>query len=133
MQLSKCRVLITGAAGGIGRAVAAELVRNGARVLLVDRDARALSRVANELSSAIDGVRPQVCDLTSAEDRTRLCEVASEWSGGINVLINNAGLNPFGLYEDLTAAPVDAALDINLHAPMHLCRQLLPHLRRQAP
>jgi short-subunit dehydrogenase len=133
MQLNKCRALITGAAGGIGRAVSAELVRRGARVLLVDRDARALAVTAEALSSAGANVQQQVCDLTSGEDRARLCEVASRWNGGINVLINNAGLNPFGLYEDLTGAQIDAALHVNLHAPMHLCQQLLPHLRRQAP
>ena len=97
------------------------------------RDASALTSVADDVSSTGATVQHQVCDLTSAEDRTRLCAFASAWNGGINVLINNAGLNPFGLYEDLTAAQIDAALDVNLHAPMHLCQQLLPHLRRQAP
>ncbi len=72
-------------------------------------------------------------NLTVAAEREHLCEVARSWRGGINILINNAGLNPFGLFEDLKPEQIDLALAVNLQAPMHLCRELLPHLRRQAP
>jgi short-subunit dehydrogenase len=60
-----------------------------------------------------------------------LCGKARSWHGGVNVLINNAGLNPFALYEDLSAEQIDLALAVNLQAPMHLCRELLPHLKAQ--
>lgn len=133
MQLTGSRVLLTGAAGGIGRAIAMELVASGAQVLMVDRDQRALDAAAATLASASQRVEPSVCDLTSPDDRARLCEHARRWRGGVNILVNNAGLNPFGLYEDLSQAQIDAAIAVNLQVPMHLCRELLPHLRQQSP
>jgi short-subunit dehydrogenase len=112
MILRDSRVLITGAAGGIGWAMVERLVAEGAHVLAVDRDTRALVG-ANRAR-----VEPFIADLASAGERSGLCAVAREWRGGIDVLINNAGLNPFGL-------------NVNLHAPMHLCRELIPHLRKR--
>jgi len=133
MQLTGARALITGAGGGIGRAIAAELVRQGVQVLLVDRDARALEAATAELASARTLSAQHVADLSVAAEREKLCDVARTWRGGVNILINNAGLNPFGLFEDLKPEQIDLALAVNLQAPMHLCRELLPHLRRQAP
>jgi short-subunit dehydrogenase len=59
--------------------------------------------------------------------------MARTWHGGVNILVNNAGVNPFGLYEDLRAEQIDLALAVNLQAPMHLCRELLPHLLACVP
>jgi short-subunit dehydrogenase len=133
MNVSGSRVLLTGAAGGIGRAIASELLQKGAEVLLVDRDARALEAVAQTLAVPRERFDLHVADLTSASERSELCSKAGTWHGGINVLVNNAGVNPFGLFEALSPEQIDLALAINLHAPMHLCRELLPHLRRQVP
>jgi short-subunit dehydrogenase len=99
----------------------------------VDRDARALGVAADAFASAHGRVEKHVTDLTSAASRTQLCSEACTWRGGVNVLINNAGLNPFGLFEDLSPGEIDAAIAVNLQAPMHLCRELLPHLKRQVP
>lgn len=131
MQLTGSRALVTGAGGGIGRAIVGELLRAGAQVLMVDRDALAMEDI--EVPAAAAQPERHVADLTSVEDRTRLCGIARTWRGGINILVNNAGLNPFGLYEDLQPAQIDLAIAVNLQAPMHLCRDLLPHLRNRAP
>jgi short-subunit dehydrogenase len=133
MKLNSSRVLLTGAAGGIGSAVASELVRRGARVLMVDRNREALASAARAAAFPSAVVDQHVCDLTSSSERAELCKRAAEWNGGVNILINNAGLNPFGLFESLSSAQIDAALAVNLHAPMFLCQQMLPQLRRQAP
>jgi short-subunit dehydrogenase len=132
MNLQASRVLLTGAAGGIGRVMASQLLEEGAHVLLVDRDARALDLVASSLAFAGERFGTHVADLTSQSARAALCDKARAWHGGINVLINNAGLNPFGLYEELSPDEIDRSLAVNLQAPMHLCRELLPHLRTQA-
>jgi short-subunit dehydrogenase len=129
MKADAMRVLLTGATGGIGRAVARRLIEAGARVLLVGRDARELDSLVDSCAVAGDRVRRHVADLTHGAARASLCEVARRWQGGINVLINNAGVNPFAMYEDLTAEQIDLTLAINLLAPMHLCRELLPWLR----
>jgi len=133
MQLKDTRALVTGAGGGIGRVIAGELARNGAQVLMVDRDAKALEAAVVLLGPLGDRVQTHASDITSVEERARLCALARTWRGGINVLINNAGLNPFGLYEDLNPRQIDMALAVNVHAPMNLCQALLPHLRTQTP
>ena len=130
MQLTGSRVLVTGAGGGIGRAIVAALLSEGAQVLLVDRDARGLAAAAEECISFSSQFERHVADLTSTAERKRLCDVARVWRGGVNILVNNAGLNPFGLYEDLKPEQIDLALAVNLQAPMHMCRDLLPHLQR---
>lgn len=134
MKLSSAKVLITGGAGGIGRAIAAELLRHGACVMLVDRDEQSLRTAQSEMAQHADRVETTVADLTSAADRERLCALARGWRGGINVLINNAGLNDFGLFEEQTGQHIDRALAVNVQAPLHLCHELLPalKLRRQA-
>jgi len=132
MRLIGSKALITGAAGGIGRAISMELLAAGAEVLMVDRDSRALALAASAADFAGARLETFVADLTSAPDRARLCHAARAWHGGVNILINNAGLNPFGLYDELTAGQLDAVLAVNLQAPLHLCRELLPHLRSQS-
>jgi short-subunit dehydrogenase len=125
------RALVTGGAGGIGGAIADELLARGAAALLVDRDEAALSRAAARLSRYGDRVGTLTADLTRSDDRHELCAAAAAWRGGINVLINNAGVNHFRMFADQPPEQIDLAIAINLLAPMHLCRELLPHLRQQ--
>jgi len=132
MNLGEARVLLTGAAGGIGSAIAAELLAHGAAVLLVDMNDTALRHlVSDRLQSSVDRVEVYAANLTKAEERTRLAEFARTWRGGVNVLINNAGVSHFRLLHEQPGEEVDLALAVNLQAPIHLCRLLLPHLCRQ--
>lgn len=132
MDLSTARVLLTGAAGGIGSTLAAELLGRGATVLLVDVNTAALRRfAATEPVESAGRVEVFAADLTRPDERARLAEFARAWRGGINVLINNAGVSHFRLLEDQPAEEVDLALAVNVQAPIHLCRLLLPHLLRQ--
>lgn len=132
MTPANAKVVITGGGGGIGAAIAAELLSRGAAVLLVDRDAAALERAAQCLVRYGDRVGTFAADLTNAADRKRLCDTAAGWHGGVNVLVNNAGINHFGMFEDQPPDQVDLAVAINLLAPLHLCRGLLAHMRGQA-
>jgi short-subunit dehydrogenase len=129
VKLEAMRVLLTGATGGIGRVIALRLLEEGAHVLLVARDKAALGALIEAFAFAGDRVHAHVADLTQHTARTALCDVARQWNGGIDVLINNAGLNSFSMYEDLTPEQIDQTLAVNLHAPMHLCRDLLPWLK----
>ena len=132
MKLSMARVLLTGAAGGIGGAMARGLLARGATVLLVDINEAALRRLAaSELSAFADRVDIHAANLTRSAERERLAEFACSWRGGVNVLVNNAGVSHFRLLEEQTAAEIDLALAVNVEAPIHLCRLLLPHLRQQ--
>jgi len=129
MNLGESRVVLTGATGGIGRVIACRLLERGAHVLLVGRDQAALDALVRASGFAGDRVHAHVADLTQHQARAGLCELARRWHGGVDVLINNAGLNPFSLYEDLGSEQLEQCLAVNVHAPMHLCRDLLPWLK----
>lgn len=131
MNFHSARILITGGAGGIGRAVASELLGHGAHVLLVDRNADALRSARLELAPFENRLETLVADLVNPADRLRVCDLARRWHGGINALINNAGINPFGLFDEQSTQNIDLALAVNVQAPLHLCRDLLPHLKGQ--
>ena len=131
MKAADVRALITGGAGGIGGAIAEELLAGGAAVLLVRRDQAALDRAALRHSAHGERVGIIAADLTVPADRRRVSEMAAGWRGGINVLVNNAGVNDFTMFEDQAASQIDAVLAVNVAAPLHLCRELLPHLARQ--
>ncbi len=127
MNLNAARVLITGAAGGIGAAIAAELLGAGASVLLADMNAAALATVSAQLPGQRDRIATVTANLASAAERTTLCQEAMR--RGVNVVINNAGVNHFRLYDDLSAAQIEQTVTINVLVPMLLIHELLPHLR----
>jgi short-subunit dehydrogenase len=131
MKLDTARVLVTGGAGGIGTAIAIELLAGGASVLLVDRDAAALLAAQGRFAAFGERLGTFTADLASADDRAALVAFAATWQGGINVLVNNAGVNHFGMFEQQSARQIDLALAVNVSAPIHLCHALLPQLARQ--
>ncbi len=128
MKLANARVLLTGAAGGLGAAIARKLTGAGAAVLLADRSAAPLEALADELRTAGGKVTFLAGDLGDREARARLAEVATMWLRGVNVLVNNAGLNDFAFLGDQDEARIEALFRINLLAPVLLTRTLMPHL-----
>lgn len=131
MNLDTAIVLLTGATGGIGRATAEELLRRGARVLMTARDAVKLQSLQRELAASCDRVGSVAADLTQHADRRALAVHAMRWQGGVNVLINNAGIGDFQGIENHSCEQIAALIATNLTAPLQLSRELLPHLLRQ--
>lgn len=131
MSLSSINAVITGATGGIGAAAVEGLLRRGGKAVMTGRDPRALQ----DLVQRFDPLRKYSvvipADLTSAADRARLCSVAEKWQGGVNTLINVAGVAGFGPFADENAEDIDRAFAVNALAPLQLCRALLPHLLSQ--
>jgi short-subunit dehydrogenase len=126
MQLEGTTVVLTGASGGIGQALAGTLAEAGARLVLAGRDGARLDRLVDALPH---GSVLEVCigDLTNGSARDRLAAAALEHDCA--VLINVCGGNRFGLLDDQSDVDVDALLAINLAAPIQLTRRLLGHLR----
>lgn len=113
LRLDGRSAIVTGAAMGIGRAIAERMVRAGAAVLLVDRDAEALATSADELAEW-GRVEPFIADMG---DVARLAEVAAECAGrlgGPDILVNNAGVFPMGTVVDLDVVQLEHVLAVNL-------------------
>jgi short-subunit dehydrogenase len=126
MRADQSRVVLTGASGGIGRAVAHELARFGAALMLVGRSPSRLEAQARELGS---GATWQVCDLSDIQALPALANAAAAWR--VNVVVHGAGVPAFGRLEAIDAAQMQHVLALNLMAPMLLTQLLLPHLRSQ--
>ena len=137
MKATEARVVLTGAAGGIGRAVAQQLVRSGAAVMLVGRSAARLAALARELSllTGTDNTSEtrlawRVADLTDAQALAQLADDAARWR--CNVLVHGAGVPAFGPIAEIEAERLHTLIETNLVAPMRLTQALLPHLRTRA-
>jgi NAD(P)-dependent dehydrogenase (short-subunit alcohol dehydrogenase family) len=120
------RFVISGGASGIGLAVARLAVERGARVALLDRDAAALALACESLG---DAVEPIVCDVAEAEVVKAAVEQAASWLGGIDALVNSAGIDLRTPLEQVGDADWARMLAVNLTGPMLVCRAALPHLR----
>lgn len=124
------RIILTGATGGIGRAIAQALAAQGAALLLVGRRADALEDLRRELARSDDSVTCVCADLTTGEGREAIATAARQFSA--NTLINNAGVNTFALLEGQSEADIERQLNTNLIAPMLLTRRILPLLASEA-
>jgi uncharacterized protein len=120
VRLGDSTVLLTGASGGIGHAIARALHGRGANVILTGRRAEVLDDLRAELADRVEVV---AADLARPEDCTLLGQRA-----GIDVLVANAGLPAAGRLQTFSPEEIDRAIDVNLRAPMQLALALLPSM-----
>lgn len=128
MNLNGSRVLLTGAAGGIGSAIALQLAEKGAKLALLGRNAAELGQQSELLSAEHPGAKIHTIavDLLDAPARQHAVEQASDLLGGIDVLINCAGLMSFRPFAEEDPEVIERIVQLNLLAPMRLIRQVLP-------
>jgi NAD(P)-dependent dehydrogenase (short-subunit alcohol dehydrogenase family) len=136
--VSEQTILVTGATDGIGRGVARELARLGARVLLHGRDSARLVATRDEIASATanDRLETYQTDLSSLDQVRDLAAEVTDQHERLDVLINNAGIgsSPRGRRKrELSADGYELRFAVNHLAPFLLTQQLLPVLRRAAP
>jgi short-subunit dehydrogenase len=122
---SQRTVLLTGAAGGIGQALAHGLAKQGASLALADLDGDGLRRLAAGLPP--DTTVHEI-DLADSGQLDALISAVVQAHGGLEVLICNAGLTVHGRFSDLTPAEIDRVLDVDLRSVVHLVSRALPHL-----
>ena len=124
------KALVTGAAAGIGRALALALAREGADLFLIDIDAEKLEAVACEARAHGVAAIADVCDLADGQEISAAVKrLVAAW-GGLDILINNAGVTYYGPTEVMSAAHWRRIISINLLAPAQLFAELLPLLAR---
>lgn len=119
MELAGRTVLLTGATGGIGQAVAEAFAKEGAKLVLTGRREAELAALAERVSG-----RVVVADLSVRDDVTRLLEEA----GDVDVLVANAALPASGRLDEYTPEQLDRALEVNLRAPVAMAHALAPRL-----
>lgn len=121
------RVLVTAGASGIGRAMAEAFVATGAHVFVCDINADGLQALERE----VPGIRTIACDISSREDIERMMAAAVEALGGLDVLINNAGIaGPTSPTEELDPAAWDMVVQVNLTGTFNVTRLAIPHLKQ---
>ena len=126
LEMSDKRCLITGATGGLGTAIAREMNQMGCRLFLTATQSQRLEKLKHELgeSARVEGC--VAADLRSVADVEGLAHSAIDCMGGVDVLINNAGVFPVGPLEDSTTEVIDECLSVNLKSVILLCRSVAP-------
>jgi uncharacterized oxidoreductase len=128
MELGGNTVLVTGGASGIGLGLAERLLAAGSEVILCGRREEKL----REAKAKHPRFHVRACDLTREEDRAALAAWATKEFPGLNVLVNNAGIQVRARLDEPGSWPrFREELAANLAAPLHLSMRLLPHLVRQ--
>ena len=126
------RVLVTGAAAGIGFAIGQEFLRASAQVTLLGRDANSLEKAVSACANGSRGRALSVlCDLAKPPDIVRAARSATELMGGVDILVNNAGVGGSRSLVELSDEEVDLHLNVNLRAAILLTRALLPGMLEQ--
>lgn len=127
--------IITGASQGLGQEIARAYARAGAHLVLAARDESALDSLKKELTaSATDGQKIVIsaCDVTTDASPPSLAEAAVRETGGLHILVNNAGIwGPKGEVEEVDWAEWVYTVHINLLASVAMCRAVLPAMKRQ--
>jgi NAD(P)-dependent dehydrogenase (short-subunit alcohol dehydrogenase family) len=126
MRFEGRRVIVTGGARGIGRAIVAGFLREGASVYAVDRNAEGLHDL--EQRSADEHLRTGVANLADVVQAQRMVGDAIETLGGLDVLVNNAGIMPDGPILDVSQETFDAAFNVNARGPFFAMQRAARHM-----
>jgi NAD(P)-dependent dehydrogenase (short-subunit alcohol dehydrogenase family) len=121
------RVLVTAGASGIGREIVRAFGANGAKVFVCDIDSKALEALAIE----VDGLLTAVCDISRPDDIDRMVTLAVSALGGLDVLVNNAGISgPTAPVEQIPPDEWEKVVQVNLNGTFHVTRLAIPHLKK---
>jgi short-subunit dehydrogenase len=124
------RILVTGASQGIGRALAEAAARRGARVLAAARSRDLLDELAGKLRGEGATLEVVQADVTQPDDRRRMVEAALHHFGGLDVLVNNAGIGATGHFAEVSPERLRKIMEVNFFGLTETTRAFLPLLRR---
>ncbi|HVN91386.1 MAG TPA: 3-oxoacyl-ACP reductase family protein [Candidatus Binataceae bacterium] len=121
--------IVTGAAQGIGRALATRLAEEGAKVAIADIQADAAASTAKEIVAAGDSAIAVKVDVTSLDSATAAVQKVVADFGGIDILVNNAGWDKLEPFIQSTPDTWDKVIAINFRGVIHLCKAVIPQLQ----
>jgi short-subunit dehydrogenase len=127
--LTNRRALVTGASSGIGRALAVELARHGADLVLMARREERLAEVARQVAALSRRAAIVVGDVTNEGARHRALDAVRSELGGLDVLVNNAGVAAHGRFAEASPERIRPIMEVNFFAPVELIREAIPMLR----
>ena len=130
MNLRGKRVLVTGAASGIGYECALAFAKRGASLVLSDIDAAGLEKARQELAAAGTPCFAHVCNVASEASVAAFAAAVSESVGAVDVLVNNAGVAFLGAFEETPIAEWRRILDVNVLGIVHCINAFLPSMRK---
>ncbi len=131
MRFENKVVVITGAAGGVGQTLARLFAKEGARLMLSDLNEEGLQTTAAEVKQAGAEVSFLAGNLREKEYCEAVIAQTAEQFGGVDILLNNAGIIPRGTIEETTDDMWFTAMDVNLNAVFFLCRAAIPHMKQR--
>ncbi|ACZ41675.1 short-chain dehydrogenase/reductase SDR [Thermobaculum terrenum ATCC BAA-798] len=131
LGLSGKVAIVAAASSGLGKAVAARLVEEGAKVAICSRDHARVDKASNEISRGEDSVLPVVADVTNPDDIKKLVDTTVGKWGRVDILVTNAGGPPAGDFEDFNDDDWYRAFDLNMMSSVRLIRQVLPIMKSQ--
>jgi NAD(P)-dependent dehydrogenase (short-subunit alcohol dehydrogenase family) len=125
--VSKQRVLVTAGAAGIGREIARAFAANGAAVFVCDINGNGLDALAKEIA----GLKTMICDISKRQDIERMVAECAEALGGLDVLVNNAGISgPTASIEDMDPDAWEKVIQVDLVGTFIVTRSAIPHLKK---
>lgn len=128
--LNGLRVLVTGASQGIGRGLAVVAARKGCKVIAAARSVELLAELAAEVRATGGIIETVVADVTSPEDRAAMVAAAEKHFGGLDVLINNAGIGATGHFIDSKPETLRQIFEVNFFGTAETIRAFLPTLKK---
>jgi 3-oxoacyl-[acyl-carrier protein] reductase len=131
MNLKDHVAIITGAAGGIGKAIALIFVREGVKVVLVDVDRAKLETVKDEIVRGKGEAVAISCDITKSVDVAELVRQTYQIFGCIDILVNNAGIIRRGTIETVTEKDWDQVIAVNLKGTFNCCKAVVEIMKKQ--
>lgn len=132
MLLNGKTAIVTGSTKGIGRAIAEALIREGMSVCISARNAAEVEQAVSELSEAGEGsVSGAVCDVRDFDEVKSLFEHTVGEFGGVDVLVNNAGIGIFGRLDETSPEDFRAVLETNLFGVFYCCREAIPLMKKR--